>query len=65
MPEETRWYWCLVHQRPEREGEQDRAEDVLGPYPSEDAARHWKDTVDERNEAWDAEDERWEGDDRS
>jgi hypothetical protein len=65
MADDRRWYWCLVHQRPEPEGSQDRAEDVLGPYPSEEAARNWKQTVEARNEAWDEEDERWEGDESS
>ena len=36
------------------------AEDMLGPYPSKAAAENWRATVAARNEAWDAEDERWE-----
>lgn len=62
---EDQWYWCLVHQRPEQEGSQDKAEDVLGPYPTLEAAQNWKQTVEARNEAWKAEDERWEGKDPS
>ncbi|MFN2608089.1 MAG: hypothetical protein ABR511_09360 [Acidimicrobiales bacterium] len=57
------WYWCLRHGRPEPAGEACEAEQRLGPYPSEDAARHWRERVDARNEQWDAEDRRWEGDD--
>ena len=33
---------------------------MLGPYPSKAAAENWRDTVAARNEAWDAEDDRWE-----
>jgi len=35
----------------------------LGPYPSRDAAEHWKEKVEARNEAWDADDKAWSGDD--
>ncbi len=33
---------------------------MLGPYPSRSAAENWRSQVDSRNEAWDADDERWE-----
>ena len=58
---EEEWYWCLAHQRPERSGQQCRAEDRLGPYPTEEAARNWQATRDEREEAWKRQDEEWEG----
>lgn len=54
------WYWCLKHGTVEPKGgcpDKDR----LGPYPTPEAARHWRDRVSERNEVWDAEDEAWEG----
>ena len=35
----------------------------LGPYPTRAAAESWKQTVDARNEKWDAEDKEWSGDD--
>ena len=44
-------------------GDQRRAArdlDVLGPYPTREAAEGWRDTVEARNEAWKDEDERWE-----
>lgn len=53
MSETSTWYWCLRHDRPERSGEACGAEDRLGPYPSEEAARRWQDRVDARNDAWD------------
>ncbi len=55
------WFWCLRHQRVERGEEACEAEQRLGPYPSEAAARAWKEQVEARNEAWDQEDRRWEG----
>jgi hypothetical protein len=54
------WWWCLKHQRAEH------APDVkdamrMGPYESKEAAENWKDRLDARNEEWEKEDERWEG----
>lgn len=60
---ETTWSWCLRHDRPERSDEHCRADDRLGPYPTEEAARRWKDRVESRNDTWEDEDERWEGKD--
>lgn len=53
------WFWCMRHQCVE-EGAGCRGADRLGPYPSADAAAHWRDRVEQRNEAWQAEDDRWE-----
>lgn len=55
----TRWYWCLTHGTVE-EGQQCRAQDRLGPYPSAEAARNWKDTHGQRHEQWEEADEEWE-----
>ena len=49
------WYWCLKHSRVEpREG--CRSADRMGPYPSVEAAQQWRETLQERNERWEAED---------
>lgn len=56
------YYWCLTHERVE-EGASCRARDRMGPYPSPAAARGWRDRVEERNDTWEAEDERWHGSD--
>lgn len=56
------WYFCLRHQTVEREGEGCANDHRMGPYPSREAAENWKETVDARNEEWDAEDRAWEGD---
>lgn len=60
---DRQWYWSLTRQMAVPADQRDRAEEVLGPYPSEEAARNWKDTTETRNEAWDEADKAWEGDD--
>lgn len=55
------WYWCLTHDRPEPEDERDDVENSLGPYPTEEGARNWREKVEARNEAWEEEDDRWAG----
>lgn len=57
------WYWCMRHNRAEEAGAACAADDRLGPYESKDAAEHWKDRVEARNEKWDEEDRAWTGDD--
>ena len=58
------WWWSLKDQRAVTGAERGKDEDVLGPYPSKEAAENWKETSAQRDQAWKAEDERWEGDDR-
>ena len=53
------WYWCLTHRAVETADSSCPPRDRLGPYPSREAAQHWKEKVDQRNQAWDAEDEDW------
>lgn len=55
------WYWCLRHDRAEEAGAACAADDRLGPYDSKDAAEHWRDKVQARNEKWDQEDRAWSG----
>lgn len=55
------WYWCLRHGRVENGAETCPADDRLGPYPSEEAARNWRQRVEERNDKWDADDRAWSG----
>jgi hypothetical protein len=45
------WYWCFKHQKVEGPGESTEM-DRMGPYPSREAAEHWRERVAERNEAW-------------
>lgn len=46
------WYYCFKHDRVERRGdciEMDR----MGPYPTAEDARNWRQRVEERNREWD------------
>ena len=56
-----RWYWCQRHERAEPAGQACRALDRLGPYPSREAAENWRETAAARNEAWEDQDEAWDG----
>lgn len=56
------WFWCLRHGQAEPAAEACAADDRLGPYESKEAAEHWKERVESRNEAWDEADRAWSGD---
>ena len=56
------WYWCLTHQRAEKSDQRDDPDNTLGPYVTAEAARNWKQTVDDRAEKWQEQDEAWSGD---
>jgi len=56
----TQWYWCLRHDTPET-AEGCPAKYRMGPYPTPEAAERFAETAEARNEAWDEEDERWQG----
>lgn len=57
------WYWCVRHGRVEEGAESCPADDRMGPYATEEAARNWRELVEARNEEWDAEDREWSGED--
>jgi hypothetical protein len=48
------WYYCFKHDRVEHrgEGECDHL-DRMGPYPTAEDARNWRQRVAERNREWD------------
>jgi hypothetical protein len=50
------YWWCLEHSAVEGDGEC-RGAVRLGPYPTTVEAEHALQTVADRNETWDAEDE--------
>ena len=54
------WWWDLTAKRAVQGDERPRDAEVLGPYPTREAAEDWEASAKARNEAWDAEDERWE-----
>jgi hypothetical protein len=62
MMSDEQWYWCLKHEAAEPATSSCPPDQRLGPYPTRDAAEHWKETADARNEAWEAADKEWEGD---
>ena len=62
MPDPPQFYWCTDHQRVEPATEACGMDRRIGPFDSVEAAEHWQDRVDQRNEAWEASDRAWEGD---
>lgn len=60
---DERWWWSLTENRAVTGDERGRDDEVLGPYPSREAAERWRETVEARNEAWSDADKAWEGDD--
>ena len=57
------WWYDLKQGRAVRDDERGPAKDVLGPYPSQQAAENWREAHEDREETWRDADERWEGDD--
>jgi hypothetical protein len=56
-----RYYWCLRHHRVETDDNKCAERFLLGPFASATEAEHALEKVAERNDAWDAEDARWNG----
>ena len=52
------FYWCRKHERVESE-QHCGASQILGPYPTEAAARDHAGIAAARNEAWDDADDAW------
>ena len=57
---DSQWYWCLDHSAAEPADSPCPPDRRWGPYPSREAAEHWREKVESRNEAWDAADKAWE-----
>ena len=60
---QEQWYWDLKKGKAVPASERGPADEVLGPYPSKDEAEHWRDRLEERNQAWEQADKEWEGED--
>jgi hypothetical protein len=58
--DDSHFYFCLKHRRVEPASSACAERFRLGPYDSESEAAQALERVKERNEVWDAEDERWE-----
>lgn len=61
MTDAGKWYWCMEHQHVEPADRGCPPDQRMGPYDSPEEARRWREKVDARNEAWEEEDRRWEG----
>jgi hypothetical protein len=57
------WYWDLKQGRAVSAADRGPGDDVLGPYPTKEAAENWRATHDARDETWEKEDREWEGED--
>jgi len=53
---DERWWFCTRHMTVEGDDTICPGKDLLGPYPSREAASHALEKVKERNEEWDAQD---------
>ena len=56
-----RWYWDLTRRRAVPASERGRSDDVMGPYDTRAEAEDWRSRVESRNDAWDEDDDEWEG----
>jgi hypothetical protein len=59
-----RYFWCVRHHRVETDADVCATRYVLGPYASAAEAGQALELVRQRNEAWEAEDARWAGEER-
>jgi hypothetical protein len=59
----TTQYWFNTKTGAVEEGHQSDWSNLLGPYPTREAAERALQTARENTERWDEEDRRWEGDD--
>jgi hypothetical protein len=55
MADEQQWWFCLKHNTVEPD-DGCPGKDRLGPYPSREAAARALETVEDRNQEWDAQD---------
>lgn len=60
MSGSTEWYWDLERSVAVPADERGNADHMLGPYPTKGEAENWRQTVENRNDAWDDADEDWE-----
>lgn len=58
--QEQQFFWCTRHHRVEQ-ADRCSANVLMGPYPTADEAARYAETAKQREDTWEAEDERWEG----
>lgn len=57
---ERKYWWCLKHGRVEDSQNACQWSDRLGPYDTQSQAKRALQTIEDRNQRFDAEDEQWE-----
>lgn len=62
MSEQDGEFWFNTRTKQVERGRQSHYTDLMGPYPTEEAARAALDTAAARNEKWDDDDDRWKQD---
>ena len=58
---DEQWFWDLAKGLAIPASQRGKPDNLLGPYPTREAAEHWKEKVEERNRAWQKADEEWAG----
>jgi hypothetical protein len=58
---DEQWWWDLALARAVPESQRGPDRDVLGPYPSKEAAESWREQHDRREGVWQDQDEEWDG----
>ena len=58
---DEQWYWDLKAGKAVPASDRGPADDLLGPYPTQAEAEHWRERWEERNEQWEQADREWEG----
>lgn len=62
-PADDGWYFDLERGIAVPASERGPGDHMLGPYPTKGQAENWKQTVEQRNDAWEEADETWNGPD--
>jgi hypothetical protein len=60
MNNDSEWYWDINRKIAVPASERGSFEHFIGPYASQREAENWEAKVEERNEDWDSDDEKWE-----
>jgi len=63
MSEAPQFFYNVRTGQVEELAKKGQSKDLLGPYPTREAAARALETARERTDAWDEEDRRWRGDD--
>ena len=61
MTDDEQWWWDLAAGRAVPESQRGPDRDVLGPYPTKEAAEAWREAHDRREGLWQDQDDAWEG----